>query len=161
MVVLFFLSLLTSPIILCVVNGFTVSRNCVSFLNSSCKAAQNLGIASGASTLYSSMAEKNKIVGGGFVLVPPGNLELFDPDTVGLKKGSGEIHDRINSGLDFSIKKSPPLVHESSLQLCDAQNWLEHLDDDLPLNIFKNTAPSTATILGSVKIIGDDAPGDM
>eukprot|EP00590_Aulacoseira_subarctica_P004152 CAMPEP_0172427784 /NCGR_PEP_ID=MMETSP1064-20121228/43561_1 /TAXON_ID=202472 /ORGANISM="Aulacoseira subarctica , Strain CCAP 1002/5" /LENGTH=371 /DNA_ID=CAMNT_0013172199 /DNA_START=198 /DNA_END=1313 /DNA_ORIENTATION=+ len=107
------------------------------------------------------MAEKNKIVGGGFVLVPPGNLELFDPDTVGLKKGSRELHDRINSGLDFSIKKSPSVVHESSLQLCDAQNWLEHLDDDLPLNIFKNTAPSTATLLGSVKIIGDDAPGDI
>jgi hypothetical protein len=114
-------------------------------------------------TLHNSKAEKNKLVGGGYQLIPSGNLQLFDPNNVGMKQGTNELKLRIESGVLFSIPSQDTIAPEepSQVQLFDAQHWLEHLDVDIPVNLFKNTAPGSATLLGSIKIIGDDAPGDM
>lgn len=43
----------------------------------------------------------------------------------------------------------------------DAQHWLEHLDDDIPLNFAKPSSPVPATIIGRSRIVSSDVPGDI
>jgi ferredoxin--NADP+ reductase len=45
--------------------------------------------------------------------------------------------------------------------LQDAQHWLEDLGGGVPVNFAKPTAPVEATVLGRIRLIGDDAPGDI
>lgn len=51
----------------------------------------------------------------------------------------------------------PPV--ESRSKVADAQCWLE--DIGLPLNFAKPQAPAVATVMGSARIIGEDAVGDI
>jgi hypothetical protein len=154
-----FMLFLTPSITSLLVNGFSIQSQY--YASSRPTVASNKVV-----VLYSSKADRNKLVGGGYPIIPSGNFQLFDPEKVGLNQGTNELRHRIESGLLFSIppKDKIPSASDETLkevQLLDAQHWLEHLDVNIPVNVFKNTAPGSATLLGSIKIIGNDAPGDM
>mmetsp|Transcript_32224 Transcript_32224/g.74193 ORF Transcript_32224/g.74193 Transcript_32224/m.74193 type:complete len:359 (-) Transcript_32224:189-1265(-) len=119
---------------------------------------------------------KLKKVGCG---IPPSYdyLCCFDPEENGQLQGTGDFTARMEGGLDFDFGKfsgkdastavasGPP----AGADLLVAQHWLEHLDHDAdgvtridpPVNTIKSTAPVDSTLLGSGKLIGPDAPGDI
>ena len=96
---------------------------------------------------------------------PVGDFHLFDPEAEGKLQGTGSLSQRIQAGADFVLpptypdgtylasgdgvngaageESSPP---EGAVAM-DAQHWLEHLDDNLPVNFAKPNAPATATLL--------------
>lgn len=152
-----FLFFLTPSLTSCLVNGFSIQHQYHA-------STRPIMASSKVMVLHSSKAERNKAVGGGYPIIPPGNFQLFDPEKVGMKQGTNELRHRIESGLHFSIPSEYKIPFDETskeVQLLDAQHWLEYLDVDIPVNVFKNTAPGSATLLGSIKIIGEDAPGDM
>eukprot|EP00560_Eucampia_antarctica_P002693 CAMPEP_0197834152 /NCGR_PEP_ID=MMETSP1437-20131217/21376_1 /TAXON_ID=49252 ORGANISM="Eucampia antarctica, Strain CCMP1452" /NCGR_SAMPLE_ID=MMETSP1437 /ASSEMBLY_ACC=CAM_ASM_001096 /LENGTH=447 /DNA_ID=CAMNT_0043438637 /DNA_START=52 /DNA_END=1395 /DNA_ORIENTATION=+ len=117
-----------------------------------------------------------KVGGGGIASIPSGNRRLFDPDEEGKLQGTGVINERIAKGSSFEPSSIETMIMSSlnlsdqdlgqlssKVELVDAQNWLEHLDADgnLPLNFAKPQNPATATVLGRVRIIAEDAPGDI
>jgi hypothetical protein len=155
-----FVLFLTPSITSLLVNGFSTQYKYYAFSRPTVVASSKVVV------LYSSKADRNKLVGGGYPIISSGNFQLLDPEKVGLKQGTNELRNRIESGLLFSIPSKDKISSDydetsKEVQLLDAQHWLEHLDVNIPVNIFKNTAPGSATLLGSIKIIGDDAPGDM
>jgi ferredoxin--NADP+ reductase len=105
--------------------------------------------------------ERVKQVGGGIPLVPPGDFLVFNPEEEGKLQGTGELLNRIENGPNYA--KSPPTQSlatvESKSQIVDAQCWLE--DIGLPLNYAKPQSPVIATVMGSARIIGEDATGDI
>jgi len=98
--------------------------------------------------------------GGGLPPTPAGDLSVFDPEKEGKLQGTGSLHERIRYGPSYSCL---PLVPTSEppegAKVLEAQDWLE--DIGLPLNFAKPAKPVTGSILGSAKIISDDAPGDI
>ena len=110
--------------------------------------------------------DRVKKAGCGVPTIPSGNCLLFDPEEQGKLQGSGQLSTRIHDSLNFvlpadativSVVESPP----DDAVVLDAQHWLEHLTEELPLNFAKPNAPVEATVLGRTKIIADDAPGDI
>lgn len=102
--------------------------------------------------------------GCGIPIVRSGDCQLFDPEEEGMLQGTGALKSRISSGPTYSlpidatvIKAGPP----ADAKIVDAQHWLEHLDEKLPVNFAKPNAPVTATLLARTRIISDDAPGDI
>ncbi|GMI41704.1 hypothetical protein TrCOL_g3579 [Triparma columacea] len=118
---------------------------------------------------------KNKAVGAGYSSFKPGYKELFDPELEGKLQETGDLEGRIQAGSSFITKgsinryyfdepstlgaSSPP---ESAL-ISPCQDFLEYLDStgEPPMNTYKPQAPTTATVLGVGKLIGEDAPGDI
>lgn len=109
-----------------------------------------------------------KQAGGGIPAIPSGNLLLFDPNVEGM---TGDLDARLNGGVDFAVVKKPEsstyLHHDekspasttttAGVETIPAQAFLE--DIGVPTNFAKPTAPATATVLGRMKLIDDDAPG--
>jgi ferredoxin--NADP+ reductase len=109
-----------------------------------------------------------KKAGGGIAVQPAGNRLLFDPAQEGKLGGTTNLNDRISQGFQYLPLRSPPAstttkapsdVSLEGAELQDAQHWLE--DIGVPLNFAKPTSPATATVLGRIKLIDDDAPGDI
>jgi ferredoxin--NADP+ reductase len=108
--------------------------------------------------------ERVKNSGCGLPVVPTGDCQLFDPEEEGMHQGTGELNSRIAAGPAYSLPIDATVVAAgppANAEILDAQNWLEHLDDNLPVNFAKPNAPVTATILARTRIIADDAPGDI
>jgi len=99
-------------------------------------------------------------VGGGIATVPSGNCELFDPEKEGKLKDTGTCPRRVQLGYQYDIPNTRQQQQEE-LNLVVADQWLEHLTDNMPLNFAKPTQPATATLLARSRIIADDAPGDI
>jgi ferredoxin--NADP+ reductase len=102
--------------------------------------------------------------GGGIPVIPAGNNGLFDPDKEGkLGNTSKRIHEGVNYKFEgWQVSKNTATISSSpsdETMLMDAQHWLE--DIGIPLNFAKPTNPVEATVLGRMKLIGDDAPGDI
>ena len=106
-------------------------------------------------------------VGGGLPVVPAGNLNLFDPNTDGKLQGTGILQVRLKQANNYLPAAPPNVVSTiqgvvpSDANLLDCQAWLEHLDEDIPLNTVKPSAPVDATMLGRTRLISTDAPGDI
>jgi ferredoxin--NADP+ reductase len=111
-----------------------------------------------------------KKAGGGIAIQPAGNRLLFDPAQEGKLGGTTNLNDRISLGFQYLPLRSPSPssttiptsaseVSLEGVELQDAQHWLEHIG--VPLNFAKPTSPVTATVLGRIKLIADDAPGDI
>jgi len=121
--------------------------------------------------------EKVKSVGGGVAIVPSGNRALFDPGVEGKLGDTDDLDNRISQGWKFNYlteklhqrpelslstlgeeqqQQASPYIRKS---LIDTQHWLEHLD--VPTNFAKASKPVTATVLGSARLISEDAPGDI
>lgn len=122
----------------------------------------NLSMSSISSSSWS--PERVKEVGGGIPIVPAGDFHVFDPDEEGKLQGTGDILKRIEKGPEYSkpslqseIVSFPPIESRSEVE--DAQCWLE--DIGLPLNFAKPQEPVTATLMGSSRIVGEDAVGDI
>lgn len=101
-----------------------------------------------------------KKTGGGLAPKPAGDLSVFDPEKEGKLQGTGSLFERIRDGPSYSCSQlvttsEPP----EGAEVLEAQNWLE--DIGLPLNFAKPAKPVTGSILGSARIISDDAPGDI
>lgn len=94
--------------------------------------------------------------GGGIPTTAGGDMEQFDPDQEGKLQGTGSVNSRIQSGPKYQISSG---VTTTTSTTKEAQCWLE--DIGVPVNIAKPTAPLTATVLGSARIIGQDAVGDI
>ena len=115
--------------------------------------------------LYSELERVKSAGGGTGVAFPVGDFHLFDPEAEGKLQGTGSLSQRIQAGADFvpppthpdgtylasgdgvngaaGVESSPP---EGAVAM-DAQHWLEHLDDNLPVNFAKPNAPAMATLL--------------
>lgn len=117
------------------------------------------------STSIFSSNERIKKVGGGIPVVPSGDCQLFDPEEEGKLQGTGSLNSRIHDGPSYVIPLDAEIIKSSEppadATVFEAQHWLEHLTDDLPLNFAKPNAPATATLLARTRIISDDAPGDI
>ena len=111
-----------------------------------------------------------KKTGGGLAPKPAGNLSIFDPEKEGRLQGTGSVNERIQNGPNYSYTSPPPsssFIEEVTMvssppdgvSMLDAQNWLEDLG--VPLNFAKPTKPVMGSILGSSRIIAEDAPGDI
>ena len=109
-------------------------------------------------------------VGGGIAIVPTGNNQLFDPELEGKLKGTGQCPLRVQLG--YQYKPVPPVSSSypqslnqqqdlEDLQVTAADEWLEDLTLNIPLNFAKPTQPATATLLARSRIISNDAPGDI
>ena len=118
-----------------------------------------------AAPLYNELERVKSAGGGTGVAFPVGDFHLFDPEAEGKLQGTGSLSQRIQAGADFvlpptypdgtylasgdgvngaaGVESSPP---EGAVAM-DAQHWLEHLDDNLPVNFAKPNAPATATLL--------------
>jgi len=97
-----------------------------------------------------------KSAGGGLPTIPSGDYQLFDPSEQGL---TISCRDRIASGetYDYLAYESPAMP--SIPQDVDvAQHFLEHVTGDA---FAKASAPATATVLGRVPLITQEAPGDI
>ncbi len=111
-------------------------------------------------------ANRIKKAGCGVPTIPAGNCLLFDPEEQGKLQGSGQLSSRIHDAYKYIIPEDATFVEtvetppEGAVVL-DAQHWLEHLSEDLPLNFAKPNAPVEATVLGRMKVISEDAPGDI
>ena len=109
--------------------------------------------------------ERIKATGCGLPVVPTGDCLLFDPEEEGMNQGTGDLASRIKSGAGYVLPKGETVVTNSGapvdVDIRDAQHWLEYLDEDLPLNFAKPSAPVTATVMARSRIISDDAPGDI
>lgn len=105
--------------------------------------------------------ERVKQVGGGIPIVPPGDFRVFNPEEEGKLQGTGELLSRIENGPNYARSPSPQSLAtvESKSQVVDAQCWLE--DIGVPLNYAKPQSPAIATVMGSARIIGEDASGDI
>jgi ferredoxin--NADP+ reductase len=157
---LLILPALTGSFVLLPLNS-RVSRNNNNNNNNNNKNADHhpclLLYASAATKLLPTDASRIKKAGGGLAIVESGSL-FFDPSIEG--KTGGTL-DRIQQGHAYLPAKQQPTtaaILEETLQE-DAQHWLE--DIGLPLNFAKPTQPVTATVIGRVKLISDDAPGDI
>jgi sulfite reductase alpha subunit-like flavoprotein len=131
--------------------------------------AQKLLVLGAAAT----SADLVKKAGGGIPLQPGGDRRLFDPDEEGKLAGTSNINDRLSLGPSFRLAAAEQQQSSSSSSpaatimttppanavLEEAQHWLE--DIGLPLNFAKPTAPTTATVLGRIRLITPDAPGDI
>ena len=115
--------------------------------------------------LYSELERVKSAGGGTGVAFPVGDFHLFDPEAEGKLQGTGSLSQRIQAGADYVLpptfpdgayladgggingaageESSPP---EGAVAM-DAQHWLEHLDDNLPVNFAKPNAPAMATLL--------------
>lgn len=104
-----------------------------------------------------------KAVGGGIPVVPAGNLNLFDPDTDGKLQGTGILQERLSKGNNYlpAASQAGADVPIPTEVLVDCQDWLEYLNDDLPVNTVKPSAPVEATLLGRTRLISNDSPGDI
>jgi ferredoxin--NADP+ reductase len=100
-----------------------------------------------------------KAVGGGLPVVPPGNFNLFDPDLDGKLQGTGILQERLQQANNYL----PPSAASADIptDLLDCQAFLEHLDENIPLNTVKPSAPVDATMLARSRLISEDAPGDI
>jgi len=139
--------------------------------------------ATSATIILSATANGNKDrikkVGGGIPVVPPGDCLLFDPEKEGKLQGTGALSDRITHGASYELQ--PSALYEymqaqaqasssvtataaappANVDVRQAQQWLEYLNDDLPVNFAKASKPVDATVLARSRIISDDAPGDI
>jgi sulfite reductase alpha subunit-like flavoprotein len=109
---------------------------------------------SSALTAASDAASRIKKAGGGIAVVDSGSL-FFDPSIEGKIGGTFE---RIQHGRNYLSAQASVTIPDG-VELQDAQHWLE--DIGIPTNFAKPTHPVTATVLGRVKLITDDAPGDI
>jgi ferredoxin--NADP+ reductase len=123
----------------------------------------------------SSPAERDwvKKAGGGIAVQPAGDRLLFDPAQEGKLGGTTSLDDRISLGFQYLPPRSPlessssssipttvaTSASEAPVELQDAQHWLE--DIGVPASFAKPTSPVIATVLGRIKLIDDDAPGDI
>jgi len=101
-----------------------------------------------------------KSVGGGIPVVPAGNLNIFDPDTDGKLQGTGILQERLSQGNNY-LPAAPAESPTAPANLLDCQDWLEYLDDNIPLNTVKPSTPVEATLLARTRLIAPDAPGDI
>lgn len=126
----------------------------------------------GATTSGPSDPTRIKKAGCGVPTIPTGNCHLFDPEEQGKLQGSGQLSSRIHDSTGFILPQDDTTIVYSSIVesppddaiVLDAQEWLEHLtatDENLPLNFAKPNSPVEATVLGRMKVIDDDAPGDI
>ena len=99
-------------------------------------------------------ATRIKKAGGGIPIMDSGSL-FFDPAVEGK---IGDTFQRIQQGRHF-LPSQATVDAPDGVELQDAQHWLE--DIGVPVNFAKPTDPVTATVLGRVKLITDDAPGDI
>lgn len=110
--------------------------------------------------LYAEKKEKDKKTGGGIALTPAGDYSVFDPEEEGKLQGTGSLRDRIRDGPSYTCSSLvTALEPPEGVQVLEAQNWLEDLG--VPLNFAKPSKPVTGSILGSARIIAEDAPGDI
>ncbi len=130
--------------------------------------SSSLSSATSSSSSGPSDANRVKKAGCGVPTIPAGNCLLFDPEEQGKLQGSGQLSSRIHDSSNFVLPQDATIVYAPAVEsppddavLVDAQHWLEHLTDDLPLNFAKPNAPVEATVLGRTKVIADDAPGDI
>jgi ferredoxin--NADP+ reductase len=113
--------------------------------------------------------EKSRVaqVGGGLPLDPPGTPEHLDHYDAGMFVNTNA---RVEAGVDYKFSgwgtaasttdtDSTTVPQQLPSKLVEAQHWLE--DIGLPLNFAKPAAPVQATVMGRIKLIGDDAPGDI
>lgn len=113
--------------------------------------------------------ERIKKAGCGIPTISPGDCLLFDPEQEGKLQGTGSLASRISNGPKYVLSESNPVIVPaqatstvpSNAKVSEAQHWLEHLDDDLPLNFAKPNKPVEATLLARSRIISADAPGDI
>lgn len=112
-----------------------------------------------SSLMYAEPPDRVKTAGGGVALVPAGNRLLFDPAQEGKLGGTSDLNDRIAQGVAYLPPQRVEQPDLSNVVLSDAEHWLEQIG--LPLNVVKPTAPVTATVLGRVRLITPDAPGDI
>ena len=127
--------------------------------------APNAQPAFSSKPLYGELERVKSAGGGTDVAFPVGDFRLFDPEAEGKLQGTGSLSQRIQAGADYvlpptfpdgtylaagggingaaGVESSPP---EGAVAM-DAQHWLEHLDDNLPVNFAKPNAPVTATLL--------------
>ncbi len=119
-----------------------------------------------SSNVLKEQKERIKKAGCGIPVVRSGDCLLFDPEEEGKLQGTGSLSSRIHDGASFVLPQDAtiagtPLTPPPDATVVDAQHWLEHLTDDLPLNFAKPNKPVTATLLARTRIISDDAPGDI
>lgn len=120
-----------------------------------------------------------KKAGGGIAVVPTGDRLLWDPEVEGMMGGTTNLDRRLMDGINFkplylpadtvtTVTAAATTITTTSQDVVivpppagtfEAQAWLE--DIGVPQNFAKPTAPVTATVLGRVKLISDDAPGDI
>lgn len=122
--------------------------------------------------------DRVKKAGGGIPTIPTGDCLLFDPELEGKLQGTGSLSSRIHNADNYVLPHDAVFVTSTTstvgtstgttsngppanASLLNAQHWLEHLTDDLPLNFAKPNNPTTATLLGRTRIISNDAPGDI
>lgn len=112
--------------------------------------------------------DRVKKAGGGIPVVSPGERRLFDPELEGKLQGTGALDSRIHDGANYILPHDATIMSVADTEtpppgvpVLDAQHWLEHLTEDLPLNFAKPNKPATATLLARTRIISDDAPGDI
>ncbi|GKZ00900.1 hypothetical protein MPSEU_001041600 [Mayamaea pseudoterrestris] len=112
------------------------------------------GFHSSSSALLAVDASRIKKAGGGIPVVDSGSL-FFDPSVEGK---IGDTFVRIQQGRNYLPAQATVSIPDG-VELQDAQHWLE--DIGLPTNFAKPTQPVTATVLGRVKLIENEAPGDI
>ena len=107
-------------------------------------------------TLVLSTTEQERIksVGGGLPLEPAGNFHMFDPTTAGK---TASCMERITTGFTYEYLPVDAPVHVPE-NLEDAQHFLE---DVTGAPFARASQPVTATVLGRVPLISEDAPGDI
>ena len=127
--------------------------------------APNARPAFSSAPLYGELERVKSAGSGTDVAFPVGDFRLFDPEAEGKLQGTGSLSQRIQAGADYvlpptfpdgtylaagggingaaGVESSPP---EGAVAM-DAQHWLEHLDDNLPVNFAKPNTPVTATLL--------------
>jgi ferredoxin--NADP+ reductase len=115
--------------------------------------------------------KKVKGAGAGIALVAPGDRMLWDPEVEGMMGGTTSLDRRLKDGINFKplyfpaassaqdVIVPPPAGTFEAFEAFEAQGWLE--DIGVPQNFAKPTAPVTATVLGRVNLISDEAPGDI
>ncbi|GKY97853.1 hypothetical protein MPSEU_000743200 [Mayamaea pseudoterrestris] len=112
------------------------------------------GFHSSSSALLAVEASRIKKAGGGIPVVDSGSL-FFDPSVEGKV---GDTFVRIQQGRNYLPAQATVSIPDK-VELQDAQHWLE--DIGVPTNFAKPTQPVTATVLGRVKLIENEAPGDI
>lgn len=126
----------------------------------------SITLLSSSSSFFSSTPERVKLAGGGIPIIPSGDCQLFDPAKEGKLAGTDDLATRLRQGAAYRrlddpasasfLRNAPP---PAGTVIQDAQHWLE--DIGIPLNTYKPTQPGTATVLGRVRLITPDAPGDI
>lgn len=122
---------------------------------------------SSSSTAAITATTPDNVKGAGFgIAVVDAGGRYWDPEIEGKLQGSGSLTDRLANGVSYTYlattatpaEEKPP-VDAQNQQLKDTQHWLE--DIGVPTNTYKPKQPATAKVLGRVKLISDDAPGDI